>query len=232
MTPYTIIRDGMRDAGKLAKGQNPDGEDLTDGMNRLQQMINLWQTQGIRLWLQYDLAISPQVGVNPYTIGPGGIVNMVKPLRVLDSCYFLDQFQNRRPLIPLSRDDWMRLSNVTSVGEINSYFVDKQQLQLVVWFWLPPDANAALGTAHLLIQQQVTQPVNLTDQMNFPIEWAIALHWGLSNELCTGQPQAIIDRCSKMAMAYFNLLNDWDVEDASTLMQPDQRSMQYLNRFK
>ena len=229
---YGVIRDGLRDAGKLAKGQSPDGDDLADGLNRLQMMINLWQTQGLKLWLQFDLAVTLTAGVNPYTIGPGGLVNMAKPLRVLDSCYFLDQFNNRRPLIPLSRDDWMRLSQVTQIGQINSYFVDKQQFQLVVWFWLPPDATAALGTAHLLIQQQVGQLVNLTDTVNFPIEWANALHWGFSSEICTGQPQSVQDRCTRMAAVTFDALNNWDVEDASTVFQPDQRMNQYTNRFR
>jgi hypothetical protein len=232
LSAYGIIRAGMRDAGKLGKGQNPDAEDLSDGMNRLQQMVNLWQTQGLRLWLQFDLSVPLVAGQNPYTIGPGGSVNMLKPLRVLDSCYFLDQYNNRRPLIPLSRDDWMRLSQVTQVGQINSYFVDKQQTQLVVWFWLPPDSEAALGTAHLLIQQQVPQLVNLTDTMSFPIEWAMALHWGFAAEICTGQPESVIARCEKYAALYFDALNNFDVEDASTVFQPDQRSTQHVNRFR
>lgn len=229
---YGIIKAGMQDAGKLAKGQSPDGDDKEDGMNRLQMMVNLWQTQGLRLWLQEDLSITLAAGVNPYIIGPGGQQYTTKAMRVLDSCYYLDPYNNRRPLIPLSRDDWMRLSVVTQTGQINSYFVDKQQTQLIVWFWLLPDATAALGTAHLLVQLQIGQLVNLTDTMNFPLEWAIALHWGLSAELCTGQPQAVIDRCERLAATYFDALNNWDIEDPSTIMQPDQRSTQYVNRFR
>ena len=229
---YSIICDALTDAGKVNRGDDPDSEILADAKRRLNDMINLWQTQGLKLWLQQDLPVPLQAGVNPYTIGPGGSVNMTKPLRVLDSCYFLDSASNRRPLILLSRDDWMRLSQVTQPGSINSLFVDKQQTSLIINFWPPPDATAATGVAHLLIESQVTNFINLTDTMNFPVEWRIALHWGLASEMATGQPKSVQDRCDKMAAAYFNALNDWDVEDVPTQMQPDSRSFTNFGKFK
>ena len=105
---------------------------------------------------------------------------------------------------------------MTNQGAINSYFINKQQAQLSVFFWLTPDANAALGTAHLLAQVQVTNFISLTETINFPIEWRIALRWGLADELATGQPLAIMDRCNQRALAYRAALEDWDVEDAPT----------------
>ncbi|MDU9702139.1 hypothetical protein, partial [Helicobacter pylori] len=80
----------------------------------------------------------------------------------------------RRPLTPLSWNDYARLSQVTNLGAINSYFVDKQQTQLSVFFWLTPDSNAALGLVHLLTQVQVTNFISITETVNFPIEWRIA----------------------------------------------------------
>jgi hypothetical protein len=221
---YVCICDAMEDAGLIGEGDEPSSEQLAKYLRKLNKMINTWQTQGLRLWLQYDLPVPLVAGQNPYTIGPGGNVNMTRPLRVLDSCYYLDQYQNRRNLIALSRDDWSRLSQVTQIGQINSYFVDKQQYQLIVWFWLVPDTNAATGTVHLLIQQQVEQLVSITDDMNFPIEWFLALEWGLADQICTGQPEVIVDRCEKMAAKYFDALNNWDSEDSSTSFAPDQRS--------
>lgn len=229
---YSIICDALTDAGKLNRGDEPDSEILSDAKRRLNDMINLWQTQGLRLWLQYDLPVPLVAGQNPYVIGPGGNVNMTKPLRVLDSCYYLDSASNRRPLIPLARDDWMRLSQVNQVGSINSLFVDKQQLSLVVWFWPPPDTTAATGVAHLLIEQQVANFVNLTDDMNFPIEWRIALHWGLASQMATGQPKSVQERCDAFAVAYFMALDNWDVEDAPTQIQPDSRMFNTFGKFK
>ncbi len=115
----------------------------------------------------------------------------------------------------------MRLSNIIQTGQISQYFVDKQQTQLSVTFWLIPDATAATGTAHLLLQTQATNPVNLTETVNFPNEWRIALRWGLADDISTGQPQAIMSRCAEKALIYRGMLEDWDVEDAPTKFEPD-----------
>jgi hypothetical protein len=229
---YSIICDALTDAGKLNRGDEPDSEILADAKRRLNDIIKITVTQGIKLWLQFDLPVPLVAGKNPYTIGPGGDVNMTKPLRVLDSCYYLDVSGNRRPLILLSRDDWMRLSQVTQAGESNSLFPDKQQSQLVINFWPPPSTNAATGVAHLLVQQQVTSFISTTDTMNFPDEWRMYLHWALADEMSTGQPAIVQQRCTGRANYFFNILNDWDVEDASTSFQPDARASQIFGKFR
>lgn len=230
-TPDRIIREAMRDSKLLGKGQDPTSEDYAEYMPRLNDLVNTWQTQGLKLWLQHDQSITLVAGTALYTLGPSGTVVMTKPLRVVQG-YYLDSSSNRRPLLPLSRDEYTRLSNVVNQGQINSYFVDKQETTLNVYFWLTPDSEAATGTAHVIIQQQVDNVVSLNDTMNFPPEWFLALHWGLSKEICSGQPQSIIDRCEKMADQYRTALEDWDVEDASTMFAPDQRILYETGRFK
>jgi hypothetical protein len=89
---------------------------------------------------------------------------------------------------------------------------------------MTPDApTAANGVAHLLLQYQVTNFTNLTDTMNFPIEWTLGLTWGLADEICTGQPQEVVMRCQQKALEYRTMLENWDVEDADIKFQPDMR---------
>jgi hypothetical protein len=228
--PYAIISDAYFDAGYLSEGENLNPEQLVNGMRRLTDMINLWQTQGLKLWLNTDLPVTLTANVGTYTLGTAGTVSMTKPTRVLDAWYS-DPNGVRRPLVPLAWSDYIRLSTVTQTGQINSYFVDKQATVLSVFFWLTPDATAATGTAHLLIQSQVTNFVNVTEDMNFPIEWRLALRWGLADEVCTGQPQAIMDRCQQRAAAYRGALEDWDVEDTPTRFAMDVRSNAMTGKF-
>lgn len=229
-TPSRIIRLAMQDANLLQQGDDPNSDDYAEYLGRLNDMVNLWQTDGLRLWLNEDLPITLTAGVNlyPQTQLP---TPPMKPLRVIQA-YFEDQFQIRRPLIALSRDDYTRLSQVVQPGQLNSYFVDKQQTSLDVFFWLTPDAIAALGTAHLIIQYQVENATMLNDQMNFPIEWFIALRWGLADEIATGQPMEIQQKCAARAAEYKEKLDNWDVEDASTVFQPDQRATQNVGGFR
>lgn len=230
-TPATIISDAYFDAGLLQEGQAPNSEQLVAGMRKLQDLVNLMQTQGLKLWLNVDTAVTLTAGQSTYTFGAAGTVVMAKPPRVVDAWY-ADANGIRRPLTPLSWYDYARLSILSQTGQINSYFVDKQQSLLSVFFWLTPDATAATGTAHLLLQQQVAQFANVTETMNFPTEWRIALRWGLADELATGQPQAIMDRCQQRAIQYRQILEDWDVEDAPTRFAPDSRSQYATGSFR
>lgn len=224
--PSKIILDAMFDAGLLRQGQAPNSEQLSTNMRKLNDLINYMQTQGLKLWLMTDLSVTLVDGTSTYKFGPtasGGTVDMTKPLRVIEA-YYLFSNGTRQPLIPLAWADYIMLSQIDQTGAVNSYFVNKQQLTLDVFFWLVPDATAATGTGHLVIQQQVTNPISLTETMNFPIEWRMALRWGLAADICTGQPQAIVDRCTQMAQFYRDALENWDVEDAPTQFQVDPRA--------
>jgi hypothetical protein len=219
-TADRIIRFGMKDAGLLQEGDEPNGEDYAQALQRLNDILNLTQTQGIKLWLNFMQSITLTAGVSSYVLGPAGAILSVKPPRVLEA-YYLTPQNISRPLINLSRNEYNLLPNLTQQGAIASYFVDRQQLNTVVNFWLVPDASAATGTCSLLVQRQVANVVSLTDDMNFPIEWFMYLRWALADDISTGQPQSIVQRCSQRAEAYRTALEDWDVEDADTLFQPD-----------
>ena len=233
-TPQSIIKDGYFDAGLLMQGQSPNSEQLTDGLRRLTEIINFEQTQGLKLWLNVDYPITPVVGQGTYLLGPvaaGGMGSIDKPLRVVE-CYYLDSTGIRRPLIPMSWRDYVQLSQINEVGQTNSYFINKEQSVLSVFFWLIPDATAATGTFHTVLQEQVAGPINLTETMNFPIEWRMFLHWALADELSTGQPEAIMSRAQQRCERYRQALEDWDVEDASTSFAPDQRNTGFGVKFR
>jgi hypothetical protein len=230
-TPVSIIADAYFDAGLTQQGQIPDSEQFVVGMRKLTDIINLWQTQGLKLWLLEDLAITLVAGQGTYTLSPTGDVVMPKPTRIIDAYYRSSQ-GIRRPLNVMSWNDYVRLSQINQQGQINSYFVNKQQTSLPVFFWLVPDAEAATGTAHVIVQKQVTNFISLTETMNFPMEWRIALRWGLADELATGQPQAIMDRCQQRAQAYRTMLEDWDVEDAPTRFTPDSQGGHATRSFR
>jgi hypothetical protein len=236
-SPHRVLCEAYFEAGKTELGQDPNSEQLARGMNRLNDLMNFLQTQGLRLWLQFDLAITPVAGQNQYNLGPatlgGSGVIAVRPTRIIDG-YYRDNNGNDRPLLAMARTDWDSLSQKAIApgnpqGPINSYFVDKQVPTLNVYFWMTPNAIAATGTAHVIVQQQQPNVVGLTDTLNFGPEWFIALIWLMAAELSTGQPTAVITRCTAMAERYRMELDNWDVEDAPTMFQPDAR-LQYVGQ--
>lgn len=326
---YGIINDAMVDAGLLQEGQLPNSEQLAKFMRRLQDIINLWQTYGLKLWLQQEVPFAMVAGQSIYTFGPTSAyfgIAMPKPSRVLQGyiqvsastgqqlyltipiTFPIPQMQVgdaarldgpgasingiinaffpaglssttvgiqlleqmpwsasqinanlgsyiltdttipavynvissafvgggvRRPIVPLSVDEWERLGQgSSSLGPVNSYMVRKQATALQVNLWLTPDTVEALNLCVLLFQVQPTNPLQLTDSIAFPQEWRIALRWALAEDICTGQPQTIVERCMNNAKIYREALENWDVEDATTSFAPDMRMQQGYGRFK
>jgi hypothetical protein len=218
----------MQNAGKLQEGDEPSSEQLANNLNRLSDMIALWQTQGIKLWCNKDVSVTLSANQTKYAQGDLGLVRY---LRVLQG-YYQDANGIKRPLQSLSWDEYTRLSTNVQTGQVNSYFVDKQATQLSVSMWLTPDAQAATGTVHLIVQRQITSTTGLLTSLDFAVEWFIALQWGLAAEICTGMPDAIVQRCETKALTYRLQLENWDVEDASTQFTPDQRSAYATGGFR
>ena len=132
-TPISIINDAYFDAGLTQEGQVPNSEQVVMGMRKLTDIVNLWQTQGLKLWLNQDYPVTLTAGQGTYTFGPAGTSVMAKPPRVIDA-YYEDVNHIRRPLIPLSWNEFNRLSQVNQTGQINSYFVDKKcRCSLASW---------------------------------------------------------------------------------------------------
>lgn len=233
-TPIAIIADAMFEAKLIQEGQTPSSEQLARNMRRLTDMINAWVTMGMKLWLESDQSVTLVAGQKVYTLGPSGSVDMTRPLRV-DQAYYLDNSTpaNQRPLGILSWQEYLTLGQVDQTGAISSIFVNKQQTLMYVSCWPVPDTETATGTVHVLIRTQVTNPINLTETMNFPIEWRIALLWGLADEIATGQPQAVVQKCAGKADQYRRMLEDWDVEDTPTRFTPDMQQTAYTsNSFR
>lgn len=231
---YGIIEDAMHDAGLLQEGDRPNSDQVATNLRRLTDIINLWQTQGLKLFLQEEINVPLITGQTQYVLGPvGPAVVMDRPPRIL-SGYITQATSNiRRPLVILSRDEWDRLSQVSgNDGTINSFFVDKQSVQTNLNVWPPPDSVEVLNTATFLMQIQAPNPAFLTDKSGFPQEWRIALRWGLADDICTGQPQSVQGRCQEKAKAYREALEDWDVEDAPTSFAVDMRFYQNTGKFR
>ena len=231
--PYAIITDAMQDAGLLQLTQQPTGEQLASGMRRLRDLINLWQTQGLKLWLLSDTAVPLTAGIPTYSFQPGGNVNMTRPLRVLQGYYLTTSTGARRPISSLSWEEYLRLGvgGSGNQGTISQYFVNKLARELQVTFWLCPDATeAANGEAHVLLQTQATNPAALDETMAFPEECRMALRWGLADDLATGQPPMIMERCTQKAAVYRGALEDFEVEDTATRFEPNLQG--YVRSFR
>lgn len=225
---YAIINDAYLDAGLKQRIDPLNGEQLAEGMRRLREVITTAQMSGLKVFSWVDTTVPLTAAQMDYTLMPSGSVNMTKPLRVLQAFYLYNDTNVRRNLTVLAMKDYYELGAAgeeeSNQGTISQCYVEKLYDRLRVTFWLCPNAaEAAAGAVHLILQGQITQPTELDETVQFPPEWRSYLHWNLSAEICTGQPQAVIERCEGKARFYRELSENWDVEDAPVQFQADSR---------
>lgn len=217
-----------------ATGQVPSSEQYADGLNRLNDIANHWQTKGLKLMTWQDVVLtSLSTSTNYYPIGPGQSgISMTKPLRVVDA-YYMQTSGAVTPITSVARNVWDNLPNkLSSPGQPINIFVDKQTSYLGVYLWPIPDpVSVANGAVHLVLQNQTTNTQSLTDNSILPIEWFRALSWELSTELVTGQPAEVVARCDMMANKFREDLEGWDVEDAQTFITVDTHGGMYNGDF-
>lgn len=195
---------------------------------RLNDLMNAWQVDGVKPWLEQEISLPLQVGKEKYSIGPGGDLAMYRPLKSTPEAYFIEPSGARRALIKLEKDQYKRLTTPLDGGAVTQFYVEPRVASLDVYLWSVPDAFAVTGEVRLQVQTQVDN-FNLlgsgAENVSFPPEWYIALHWGLADEICIGQPQAIVDRCTTKALFYKDKLEGWDAGEGSIYFTPDtQRS--------
>lgn len=226
----TVIEWAMRDAGLIDFEEYPESEDYRQYLGRLNALINFEQTQGLKLWLQENITFTPILNQQQYLWGPAGDIVSARPTRVIEGFFTFPTsltagIQTRYPLYQLSRQEFNQLGVLNVPGITNSFFIDKQQVNLIVWLWLDPDAFTSTASVTFVTQTQINQVISITDQMNFPIEWFQFLHWALACEIDQGQPMAVQAKNEGMRDYYRAALESFDVEDTSTYIQADPRMM-------
>lgn len=227
-TVLQTITDAMVDAGLLMEGATPSTDQQAKYLRRLNDIVQLAQTRGLKLWLERDFSTTLVQGTASYTLTSAG----TQIVRVTQDGYRLSAANEKTPVRIISREEYTRLSNTTQEGSITQVFVEKLVTSTKVYCWNVPDAQAALGTLHLIGQVRVSNYALTSDDLttSFPQEWAIYLRWALADEICTGQPESIMQRCATKAAMFLNVLEDWDVEDASTKFESSANSQSY-SRF-
>lgn len=228
-----IVKMAMFDAGLLEENADPTSEQQGHNVQRLADMMQIWQLEGCKLHLLRDVVMPLVLNQGVYNLGPGAPLNIIKPLRI-ESAYWVDAQQTTsREIFRVERYDWDRLPPAQANGTVTQFYEDRQLTAINLYLWNKPSATDVAGTLHLTVRVPgaggiagVGDPIT----SNFPIEWAMALRWGLAADLATGQPDSIVQRCERMAAYYKTILENYDVEQGGVIFQPDT-SGQARSRF-
>jgi len=225
-----IIRMAMSDAGLLEDEMNPTADAQGNHAQRLLDMIQIWQIDGCKLSLIQDTLLPLTLNTNIYTFGPAGSVNMTRPVRV-EGMYWQDSSGGKRDIFPVAREEWNRLPAAQNNGTVTQFMEERSNTLLRVYLWNKPGASDVAGQLRVVLRTTGPGVLNIADPITtfFPIEWAMALRWGLAADICTGQPDSIVNRCTSMAGHYKTVLEGFDVELGGIQLQPDRSG--FFSRF-
>lgn len=213
-TADRIVRLALKDAGRAQIGQEPPNELYDEAMERLQDLVVAFVVKGLKLWLTNLRSLTLVANQAAYTI------DVPRELKILEIWYVRSE-GNRQPVEIKARSDFYNLGNLTNTGTPVAALPDKQQDRVVLTVWPIPTAQvAADGTLEMTVLTESTAPTELSDELAFPREWYLALRWGLADELATGQPIPIMERCQVKAKEYREDLESWDVEEGPLRLIP------------
>ena len=178
MTPASLIRLILRDAGVNGVGQAPKAEDNNDVLATLNMMLDEWSSQR---WLVYHLVdvVASCNGNTAYTVGTGGDFNVTRPDRI-EAAFFRSTSSGQYPVdYPLreisAREDYNDIAQKT-VGNWPSWFFYDSDYPLGSFYpW--PVPTSGIGSLHLTLKCVLNEFSDLTTTINLPPAYINAIRW-------------------------------------------------------
>ena len=154
------------------------------------------------------------VGNNVYTY----TTKTQRPLGIIEARR-VDDSGIETPLFPLSRTDYMALSNKTNTGVVTQYYYDPQLTDGAFYTW--PACDNVKDTIKLTIKKPIEDFDAGTDEGEFPSEWLDAIVSNLAIKIA-GHLGFKIDKDMRDAAATSKYMaSTFDVEKESMYLQPE-----------
>ena len=220
-----IIKAALRKLGVLAKGQEPDADDIDDAAVALNMIVAEFRSIGMPLWARKTYTFTPVLNTKTYQIGIGKTFNTPYPLHVLQA-YRTDSTSTTKIFMEIVSNFNYNLYPTNSGGtpiQLNYQpFINYGEINI----WPTPDSAAvAYSTITIVYQAPFEYFDSSTDTMAFPEEWYNAIVYNLANNLAPEWTIPLQDRQMLQAQAkqHLETAKENGVEDGSFFIQPTKQ---------
>jgi len=223
--------------GAISQGETPSATAVTEAALTLNEVFQEWQVDGLQLWKVRTVALTGTISTGiTITIGSGKNVTSVAPLKVLDMYYRNTTSGADTPLLPITKDEYDRLSPKATTGVPNQVFYQTPEaVDSAV------NSGNAYGTFHFFPALSTTfiadntiyytgqHPYQdfdaSTDQPDIPRYLTNALVWALADQLAYeyGVGLSERDRITKKAQVHKAIAMSFDQEEGSLFLSPEPR---------
>lgn len=181
-----IITDALLMLQVYAPGEVLTDADAEQGLSVLNDMLDSWSNEDLMTYAIFEQEYQMVPGQSQITIGPGGNINTVRPLRLIDgpgAAYIQDLTpgQNNYPVNVVPRDVWNMIGSRTVNSNVpDTLFYDPQYpLGIINLFPVPNLAWNLFFDSY----QQLTEFANLYSELTLPVGYKKALQDCLAVEL-------------------------------------------------
>jgi hypothetical protein len=126
----TIITQALRKMGVYAPSETITDSDAQQGLESLNDMLDGWSNDSLSCFAVLEQSFNLLPGVSSYTIGPGGDVDKVRPLKIMfgtGTAYLLDMNNDKYPVEVITRDKFNLVSQPNVNSDLPSFiFYDPQ----------------------------------------------------------------------------------------------------------
>ena len=142
-TALDIIQDSLEMLGVYGPGDTISSADQQRALSVLNDMMDLWSNESLACFTYDVVSFTLVSGVPQYTIGSGGVINVVRPLRVSDdpgSAYILDDNNNKYPMDVVGQMEWnLRTTASVNANLPDTLFYDPQYPMGLINIWPTPN---------------------------------------------------------------------------------------------
>jgi hypothetical protein len=213
LTAEDIVTQAMVELGALNSGGTPEGEEMEDGILRLNAMLRTWQGEG-NLFRERTGTLVIPAGTASGTL-PADVRDVSSVRHVVSPTY-------NRPLAEWNRGQFYALPNRIAVGNPTVYYVGRSNGGLTITVWPVPSTDATLELDYSGVAETVTDP---SETVDVPEEWQEALILGLASRMASmfGQTRSdpgTVARIDQKAAVLYQRLLDRDRPN-SYFFEPD-----------
>lgn len=202
MTAQDLITAALKRIGALAAGETPNGDEMTDGLVRLNALIDSWANERLTVYTITRTTWTIVSGTAAYTLGVGGTINVARPEFVVDINYqdtspTPDREYDLGPCLQPSEYASLAAKAQTGTDPLAVYYNPTYPLATVT-FWPVPTSTTLQGV--LYHPAAVTTFAELSTTVSLPRGYERALVANLAVELCPEFGMAVPATLEQIAM--------------------------------
>lgn len=213
-----IIKDALLLVSGIEDNETPDTYQIDIASRALNRMFKSWTPKGLKLWTTKEGELYLARGQNSYTLGPGGDLNITRPLTCENFRRFLDNTEV--PIEKVGRSIFQAQANKSAKGPAVMAYYDPQLDSGVLYVWPTPDN----GRTRLLFDYRsyIEDMDTATDNVHFPSEWLDAIVYNLAARLAPMYELVGDDRLYilKLAETLLESATDEDSNDDTVIFSP------------